>query len=102
MSAEWEEREDEKKRLHKSLSRLRNRKNERKRRKRDRLIAELGKWCPARWIGERDGKERVYARDKSAWKEDMKRCTARAVRKEEDIPDGNAYKKVKDKWDWEW
>lgn len=101
MSAELEEKESERRRLHKSMSRLRNRKNERKRRKKDRLIAEYcyRHWMPSMWIVYRNGRERVHRRSKS-WKKEMKKVTARAARRTEELPDGNAYKKTEDRWNW--
>ena len=82
------------------MSRLWNRKNERKHRKRRLRLAKLGgkKYRYWGYIAEgREGKEYIkYSRN--GWVRDMKRATRRKVRQEDEVPDGNGYRKYEDRW----
>lgn len=101
MSAEWEEKESERRRLHKSMSRLRNRKNERKHRKRRLRLAKLRRkrYVSWGWVAKtRNGEEYLKYDSDSDWKRELKRRSARKTRREEDVPDGNGYRKFGDRW----
>ena len=101
MSIEYEDRiiqeraEDEKK------ERLRNRKNERKHRKRRLRMAKLrrNRYVGWGWIAKtRNGEEYLKYDSDSDWKRELKRRSARKTRREEDVPDGNGYRKYEDRW----
>ena len=98
MSIEYEDRiiqeraEDEKK------ERLRNRKNERKHRKRRLRMLKM-RYVGWGWVAKtRNGEEYLKYDSDSDWKRELKRRSARKTRREEDVPDGNGYRKFEDRW----
>ena len=100
MSIEYEDRIIQERAEEEKMGRLRNRKYERKYRKR-RLRLLKTKWWLIHWghsAEGRDGKEYIKYNSRNGWVREMKRESRRKVRKEEDIPDGNGYKKYTDRW----
>lgn len=102
MSIEYEDRIIREHAEEEKMSRLWNRKNERKYRKRKmRLLNRKGYVYWGFAAEGRGGKKYIKYSSRNGWKREMKRKNHKKMRKEEDIPDGNGYRKYTERWKYE-
>lgn len=101
MSVEYEEMVRQDQREDRKRERLRNRKNKWKHRARDlRIIKEYKNYVRGYIKRSKNGEEYLGHIDKIRDKYHMKRNTRRRVRREEDVPDGNGYRKYEESCYW--